>query len=249
MIKLTLGFDVERQRLTRRQIVCEASNTVRYTDAVFGLGEGWDGFDVIRAIWTNGPETIATVLDSRGQCVIPHEVLARKGEVKVNLVGSISDSGTLTDRLTSYPIIALLVDATAKVEGDNSADLTPSQVEQFAAAVHEDAVLASESAVNAAESELNASQSASSASQSETNAAASERNAAASERNAAASEDNAAASAASADADADRAEQAASQAGFVQFRINEEGHLIMTRVNSPYTFYLENGHIFVTEVD
>lgn len=152
METITLRFTVEHQRLTRQQTVCEASNTVRYTEAVFELGAGWSGFDVIRAIWTNGPVNIATVLDSQGQCIVPHEVLARKGEVKVNLVGSISDDGTLTDRLTSYPIVALLVDATAKVEGDNSADLTPSQVEQFAAAVHEDAVSAAASASSASES-------------------------------------------------------------------------------------------------
>ena len=45
---------------------------------------------------------------------------------------------------------------------------------------------------------------------------------------------------------ADRAEQAAWQAGYMFFEIDENGHLIYTRAdNVRVDFYLSNGHLFV----
>ena len=55
----------------------------------------------------------------------------------------------LTDRLTTYPICALEVDKKAKVDGENTAPITPSQFEQFAEAVRQDADRAEEASVSA----------------------------------------------------------------------------------------------------
>ncbi len=136
MNKVTLEFTVEGQNLTN---VTEgglfASNTVDYVDAVFALGEGWTGFDAVRAVWFTDSASIATVLDFNGHCVVPHEVLARKSKVRVNLVGSITEDDELTDRLTTYPVVALTVNANARITGDNEEAITPSQFEQYVYAV------------------------------------------------------------------------------------------------------------------
>ena len=88
-------------------------------------------------------------MDSDGKCIVPAEVLARTGNVKVNLVGSIASGGVLTDRLTTYPILAVIVDANARVEGDEAKPVTPSQFEQFVAIVKGDADRAETAAGNA----------------------------------------------------------------------------------------------------
>ena len=75
--------------------------------------------------------------------------MKRKGCVKVNLVGSISENDVLTDRLTSYPVVAVIVDCTAQITGANTQPITPSEYEQFVAAVHDDADRAEQSATDA----------------------------------------------------------------------------------------------------
>ena len=62
--------------------------------------------------------------------------MKRNGKVKVNLVGSISENDVLTDRLTSYPIVAVIVDCTAQINGAETAPITPSQFEQYVSIVH-----------------------------------------------------------------------------------------------------------------
>lgn len=42
-------------------------------------------------------------------------------------------------------------------------------------------------------------------------------------------------------------EQSANRSGYLWFEIDENGHLIMTRVNSPVTFSLQNGHLILQE--
>ena len=172
----------------------------------------------------------------------------------VNLVGSISEDDVLTDRLTTYPVLALTVDANAKVCGSNTQPITPSEYEQFVETVKADADRAEAAKDDARDYAADASTSAENASISETNAGASEDAAKLSELNAEAyknqaalSAENARQSAVSAAADADRAEQAAADAGFMEFYIDDDGHLIMEHTESvdDIDFELVNGHLIL----
>ena len=164
MNKKIITFEANEQSLIKTGGISNySSNKVSYIEAHFELGDNWQGFDAVRAIWYNKSEIIATVL-SDGQCTVPYEVLTDKGQVKVNLVGSISEGDVLTDRLTSYPVVAFIVDAEAKVNGSNTQPITPSQFEQFVEAVKEDADRAEQGAQNASASAESASASAESAS-------------------------------------------------------------------------------------
>lgn len=139
MDKNIITFQANEQELINTTPEVFASDTVSYIEARFELGQNWSGFDSVRAIWSNGYERISTVLDSLGVCIVPTEVLSRRADVLMNLVGSISDNGELTDRLTTFPVIALRVTKKAMVEGTETAPITPSQFEQFASAVRQDA--------------------------------------------------------------------------------------------------------------
>ena len=133
MEKQIITFSANEQTLTKTGGVdCYASNTVAYIEARFDLGDNWSGYDSVRAVWfTDFVGGISTVLDSQGVCVVPFEVLTRKGAVKVNLVGSIADGDVLTDRLTTCPVVALTIKCNAKIIGTETAAVTPSQFEQF----------------------------------------------------------------------------------------------------------------------
>ena len=138
MEKQIITFSANEQRLIKTGgIECYASNIVSYIEAHFDLGANWSGYDSVRAVWSNdnNMSVISTVLDADGVCVVPFEVLKTKGVVKVNLVGSISVSDVLTDRLTTFPCEAVKVTAKAKIEGSETQPITPSQFEQFVAAV------------------------------------------------------------------------------------------------------------------
>ena len=126
-----------------------ASDTVSYIEAEFTLGTNWQGYDSVRAMWKFGSEVIATVLDYQGKCIVPWEVLTKRGELKVNLVGSISENDVLTDRLTTFPILALVISKIAQVEGDNSTPPTASEYEQFVEDVHADADRAEQAMLDA----------------------------------------------------------------------------------------------------
>ena len=151
MEQTILSFAADEQRLTGSSYRF-ASNTVRYVKAVFKLGANWRDYDSVRAVWASDYDTISTVLDSHGACIVPHEVLRRTGKVRVNLVGSISGNGQLIDRLTTYPLEAIIVDKAARVEGTETATITPSQFEQYVEAVHEDAEDAAQYARDASDS-------------------------------------------------------------------------------------------------
>ena len=138
MEKTIITFSANEQRLIKTGgIECYASNIVSYIEAHFDLGTNWSGYDSVRAVWSNDNNmtTISTVLDADGVCIVPFEVLKTKGIVKVNLVGSISVSDVLTDRLTTFPCEAVKVTAKAKIEGSETQPITPSQFEQFVAVV------------------------------------------------------------------------------------------------------------------
>lgn len=138
MDKQIITFEANEQSLIKTGGIAKyASNIVSYVEAVFDLGENWSGYDSVRAVWRNNinGECISTVLDQDGRCIAPSEVLNRTGNVYVNLVGSIVEDDELTDRLTTYPILALEVDADARVCGSETAPITPSQFEQYVAIV------------------------------------------------------------------------------------------------------------------
>lgn len=140
MNKSEITFSANEQSLIKTGGIDNyASNTVSYIEATFTLGENWTGFDSVRAVWESYCAKISTVLDSNYKCRVPAEVLKVKSKVNVNLVGSIVEGNELTDRLTTYPIQALIVDANARVEGDETTAVTPSQFEQFVERVHADA--------------------------------------------------------------------------------------------------------------
>ena len=140
MNKQSISFKADEQKLIKTGgIEHYASNIVAYIEATFDLGANWSGYDSVRAVWSNDYLTdISTVLDNNGKCIVPTEVLADTGNVTVNLVGSIADGDTLTDRLTTYPCKAVIVDADAKVEGEETESITPSQFEQFVEIVHDE---------------------------------------------------------------------------------------------------------------
>ena len=203
----------EMQRLILRTgLMKYASDTVNYVKAEFSLGRGWQGFDAVQAIWRTRYETISVLLDEDGCCMVPQEVLARKSRVQVNLVGFTADEDSLISRLTTYPIICLDVDVKAEISGNETAEVTPSQFEQFVGTVAETATRASEAATNASESATQASASAAEASESATNALASENEASSSANSAALSANDAGASAESASQSAISASESADTA-------------------------------------
>lgn len=255
MNKQIITFDANEQSLIKTGGVDKySSNKVAYIEAHFNLGENWSGYDSVRAVWSTWYECISTILDTEGNCIVPYEVLKRTEKVMVNLVGSISEDDVLTDRLTTYPVLALTVDADAKVRGSNTQPITPSEYEQFVEAVKADADRAEAAkddargyVSNAQALAESASASAENASESEDNAKLSELNAEAYKNQAALNAENARQSAVSAAADADRAEQAAADAGFMEFYIDDDGHLIMEHTESvdDIDFELVNGHLIL----
>ena len=168
-----LKIYADYQRLTVRSGVMRyASDTVNYVHAEFEFGKGWEDFDAVQAIWKSRYDTISVVLDEEGCCMVPQEVLARRSRVQVNLVGfTASEEGQLTARLTSYPALVLDVDAKAELSGAETAEITPSQFEQYVGMVSTSARSASESASAAYASAEQATESATSAAESEASAA------------------------------------------------------------------------------
>ena len=209
MEKQILNFTANEQILVCENPIKISTNKVNYIQANFDLGQNWTGYDSIRAVWFNDFNCISTVLDSLGNCAVPFEVMKRKGNVKINLVGSISEDDVLTDRLTSYPVVAVIVDCTAQIAGANTQPITPSEFEQFAQRVHTDADRAEQSASNseasAQASEASAVRSANSATASADSATASANSASESATSATASANSASDSASSASASANSA--------------------------------------------
>ena len=143
MNTVTLHFKADNQQLTALDGLYKlASNTVEYVKAIFTLGENWTGFDVVRAAWYTDFECISTVLDGNGECFVPWEVLSRPEGVTINLYGcdleeESDGEAVLVDRLTTYPVKAILVDVDARVCGSETKPVTPSQFEQYIAIVQE----------------------------------------------------------------------------------------------------------------
>ena len=151
MNKQAITFSASEQTLTKATGAEKfASNTVSYIEATFTLGTNWAGFDSVRAVWKSQYYDIATVLDEYGKCDVPAEVMYYKSKVFVNLVGSKVSGEEITDRLTTYPILAFTIDSEATIDGTETTDITPSQFEQFVDQVEGYADAAAESADDAA---------------------------------------------------------------------------------------------------
>lgn len=253
-----LKIYADYQKLTVRSGVMRyASDTVNYVHAEFEFGKGWEDFDAVQAIWKSRYDTISVVLDEEGCCMVPQEVLARRSRVQVNLVGfTASEEGQLTARLTSYPALVLDVDAKAELSGAETAEITPSQFEQYVGMVSASARSASESASAASASAEQATESATSAAESEASAAnsmvaasSSELAAAESALSASGSADlanasavaadesaeSASASAQSASSDADRAEAAATNATEQNTAAQTAATRAVAAMNSTYS--------------
>ena len=113
-----------------------SSNTVDYIKAGFVLDDEWKSCDVVRVAWSGRQGTIITLLDADDSCVVPHEVLAVYGKVSVNLYGvKYDDDGEEFTRITTAPVTAIIIDSTARIDGSETAPITPSQFEQFVQAV------------------------------------------------------------------------------------------------------------------
>ena len=137
----TINFAANNQGLSRTGgDSLFASSTVSYVRAVFDLGENWAGWNTVKAVWRSSGEQIVTLLNN-GACMVPAEVLASPGRVQVNLVASEVDGATVTDRLTTYPVVALVVDARALVDGTETTEITASQFEQFVEQVESEVTL------------------------------------------------------------------------------------------------------------
>ena len=254
MEKKIINFKASGQSLQRvGGIVTAASDTVNYFEAHFELDEGWLEFAAVRAIWSNGIKNVPSVLN-HGACKIPSDVLADVSKLKVNLVGSVSENGVLTDRLTTFLCPAFGVTVKVPVDGTDPEEIPASQIEQFVEVVKEDADRAERSATASAQSASASQGYASDSAQSAQNASTSEDNAKVSELNAEAYKNQAQASAESAfnSADeaeewADKAEQSAEDAGYMEFHIDEYGHLIYERTSNVdhIDFSISNGHLIM----
>ena len=145
-----ITFTADEQGLVKTGGISHyASDTISYIKAVFTLGENWQGFDEVRAVFKSKYECVPAVLDSNGECYVPVEVLFYKGKVRVNLVGSIVTETEITDRLTTYSVEALEIDEDVPTCGKESKPVSPSEYEQFVAKVANDANRAEQSATDA----------------------------------------------------------------------------------------------------
>ena len=143
-----ITFQANEQLLVKTGGINEyASNTAGYVLATFTLGTNWtSGYDVVSAYFRQGTRIIPMVLNHQGQCFVPPELLKATGKIFVNLSGSVVVNNALEERLTTFPVEALDVTKRAYTDGAEPV-LTPSQIEQFAALVKEDADRAEESSL------------------------------------------------------------------------------------------------------
>ena len=143
-----ITFQANEQSLVKTGGINEyASSTAGYVLATFTLGTNWaSGYDVVSAYFRQGTRIIPMVLNHQGQCFVPPELLKATGKIFVNLSGSVVVNNALEERLTTFPVEALDVTKRAYTDGAEPV-LTPSQIEQFAALVKEDADRAEESSL------------------------------------------------------------------------------------------------------
>lgn len=129
----TINLIANNQTLVIDKVIEIVSDTENYIYANVDLGENWQSFDSVRAIWSHGVD-VPMVLNN-GSCKVPADVIAGMGVVKVNLVGSNVENDVLVDRLTTEQIPAILVKQNVPIDGTDPQEITPSQFEQFVSIV------------------------------------------------------------------------------------------------------------------
>lgn len=132
----TIDLVVRGQELKGESIKM-ASDTINEVGCTFDFGKEWD-FPVTKAYFTNsfrGVSKVAVFVDN--SCVIPWEVLVDVGEVTVNVVGCVVEDDELVDRLTSFRTKIIDILQKVSLEATNELDPTPSEFDQFVAAVRE----------------------------------------------------------------------------------------------------------------
>ena len=132
MTNHTIIFSAKRQELrVTNGFARFASDTINYIYARFELDDEWQEFDVVKAVWQNDECKISQLITHNTEAAVPIEMLSRRSLVTVNLVGYTVEDEELTERLTTYPVKALIVDKTAIVEGDESSGVSPSLFDQY----------------------------------------------------------------------------------------------------------------------
>lgn len=202
-------------------------------------------------------QTIEAIGNADG-VAIPDDVL-RTGAY-INVYVFLHD--TETDGETRYSII-IPVNRRPEMSDIEPTPTEQREIDQLINALNEGVSRSETAAENAEASELAAHDSAEAAAQSEQTAteaantavqkaSEAENSATASAQSATASAESAEASAQSASesaTSADRAEQAAQNAGYMFFQIDERGHLIYERTrNTAVDFVLQNGHLYVRAI-
>ena len=130
-----------------------ASDTINYIYARFELEDDWLTFDVIKAVWQNDSCKVSQLITNNTEVAVPVEMLSRRSGVSVNLVGYSAEDNELTERLTTYPCPALVVDKTAIVEADESSGVSPSLFDQYIAIVATEVSKVTDMTVSAHESD------------------------------------------------------------------------------------------------
>lgn len=109
MDRVRIRFEaMDGQKLQRSEPVQTfASNTINYIEAHFTLGEDWQNYDNLSAVWWNDHTEKSTAIEADGVAVIPPSILKNCGTVFVNLCAWNEKDNKTVARLTTYPSVAL----------------------------------------------------------------------------------------------------------------------------------------------
>ena len=77
-----LIFEVKNQTLKRLDSFKPATNSVDYLTATFTFSEDWSGTTKTAKCRTENNAVYTAIIDSKGVCLIPYEVLAQDAEKK-----------------------------------------------------------------------------------------------------------------------------------------------------------------------
>lgn len=135
-----IHFKVEGQRVLCDNPLEVASNLINKVTCSFEfLDNSWDGYDIIKAVFTNKKAEIteSLLIYKNGQH-IPNEVLAYKGKVTMNLVACKYNEETeelVELQMTSFKCDAINVTYQVILEEDEPFTPTPSAFDQYVAIV------------------------------------------------------------------------------------------------------------------
>lgn len=131
-----LKFNVYKNRLTItnpfKPHIHPAADTVNYLIGTFDFDPTWDGFEK-RVYFKNASYNIvkSILLGDSNSCYIPWEVLAHTGTIRCNIIGLKYSDNTVSQRITTNPVVfEILVDESI-LEPYDQQPLTPTEYEQF----------------------------------------------------------------------------------------------------------------------